>query len=246
MRRILKPSASYLDLVSKQSVKLKDPTRQQLLILDLNGTLVSRIGKRSMYARPYSREFLDYVFDNFNVMLWSSAQPHSVRNMSRLFSTHTKKLVAIWNRESFGLSKEDYYRKCLTIKDLDKVWEYFDGQYDATNTILIDDSPEKAQLQPYNCLHPNEFDHTSKHFTLNGESELLQLIDYLKLLQYQSNVANYIKNHPYQYQSDDTTKHTFMVAHYVFSDPHNRPVRWKDLDPKAKEEITSNMSKLSV
>ncbi|KAI8387380.1 HAD-like domain-containing protein [Blakeslea trispora] len=231
MRALLKPSTRYLDLVCKPSVRVDDRSKQQLLILDLNGTLVSRVGKRSMYARPYSQEFLNYVFDNFNVMLWSSARPHSVRNMSRLFTTHIKKLVAVWDRESFGLSKYDYNRKCLTIKDLDKVWDYFDGQYDATNTILIDDSPEKAQLQPYNCVHPHEFEHTSDSFVSSGESELLQLIEYLKILRTQSNVSNYIKNHPYNYQIDDTSKNTFLVEHYIFSDPHNKPARTRNLRP---------------
>ncbi|KAI8080218.1 HAD-like domain-containing protein [Gilbertella persicaria] len=244
MKNSMAPTKLYLDIVNKRSTQLEKCSKNQLLILDLNGTLVSRVSKRSMYVRPYSQKFIDYVFDNFNVMLWSSARPHSVRNMCRMFGKRTKDISVIWDRTSFELSEVDYGRKVVTVKDLDKVWKHFNYKYDPTNTILIDDSPVKAQLQPYNCIHPSEFKHTSKSFVSSGESELLHLINYLKVLQFQSNVANYIKQHPYDHAVNDNAENIYLVEHYVFADPIDTPPRLTDLKP-VEDELTSKLAKLS-
>lgn len=234
----LLPKKSYLDVVSKESVQLNTPLKNQLLILDLNGTLVSRSKtNKSMYARPYSRKFFDYIFDNFRVMLWSSAQPHSVKFMSRIFGQRKEKLLVSWDRTNFGLSKADYSRKVTTIKDLDKVWSYFKGEYDPTNTIMLDDSPIKAQLQPYNCVHPTEFEHLSQAFVSSGECELLHVMDYLKKLQFQTNVSNYMKHHPYD-GSHQSSRHkkSYKVKFYNFHNDSNERGESVNLQPKQKTE----------
>ncbi|KAI7907778.1 NLI interacting factor-like phosphatase-domain-containing protein [Cokeromyces recurvatus] len=256
MTKRFAPKKSYFDIVHVDSKTLKAPLKnQQLLILDLNGTLVSRVRKRSMYVRPYSNKFFNYIFDNFEIMIWSSAQPDSVHNMCRMFPKEKKeKISLIWDRKSFGLSTRDYHQKVLTIKDLDKVWEQFGGRYDATNTILLDDSPKKTQLQPYNSIHPKEFDHNSKGFILNGDSELLQILDYLKVLQFQSNVANYIKNQPYKKREENRTEEeeeSHLVEFYAFSDDYEKPEnrlrqQKKKGEPETITVITDKMSNLAV
>jgi hypothetical protein len=247
-RKVCAPKSSYLDLVAKESVQLETPITNQLLILDLNGTLVSRVNRnKSMYVRPYSQVFFDYIFDNFKVMLWSSAQPHSVKNMSFMFGDKQEKFLAVWDRKSFGLSETDYRRKVVTIKDLDQVWKHFDGKYNATNTILLDDSPKKAQMQPYNCVHPTEFEHLSQAFVSSGESELLHVMDYLKKLQFQTNVANYIKHHPYHELLKDDTRNIYQVEHYIFSEAAQKGPVVVDLQPKEEVDVlTSKMSKVSL
>lgn len=244
---LFKPKKAYLDTVKIESIKLKSPLKNQLLILDLNGTLVSRVkGNKSMYVRPYSQQFLDYIFNNFNVMLWSSAQPHSVNNMCRLFGKHKEKLSVIWDRTSFGLSKSDYNRKVVTIKNLDKVWQHFQGQYDATNTILLDDSPLKAQLQPYNCVHPSEFEHGSSAFVSSGESELLHVLNYLKLLQFQSNVANYIRHHPYNTLENDPLENTHQLEYYLFTDDYDKMGKIVDLQQQKKKSSMNNSTDVLI
>lgn len=198
-KKVLRPSQQYLDNVKETSVTLKEP-KNQLLILDLNGTLVSRAPRNTtMYVRPYSNLFFDYIFQNFTVMVWSSAQPHSVDFMCRMFGSYKSKISAIWDRTSFGLNSHQFRNKVTTIKDLEKVWQHFGSEvFNATNTILLDDSPNKTVLQPFNVIHPIEFEHHSTAFSSNGDSELIQILDYLKIIRYQSNVANYIKSHPYE------------------------------------------------
>ncbi|CAO3611691.1 unnamed protein product [Mucor hiemalis] len=210
MNKAVKPSQVYLDLVKKESRTLKEARKDILLILDLNGTLVSRNKRnKSMFVRPFSQQFFDYVFDNFTVMLWSSAQTHSVNYMSRIFGERKKKLGLIWDRHSFKLSERDYNRKVVTIKDLDK---------------------------PYNAVHPTEFEHFSSAFVSSGESELLHVMSYLKTLQFQSNIANYIKKSPYQSKEAPNEKNTWLVEYYLFAGEGSTIV---DLTPKDNKKKTN-------
>ncbi|KAF9972149.1 hypothetical protein BGZ73_004781 [Actinomortierella ambigua] len=63
--------------------------------------------------------------------------------------------------------------------------------YDQTNTVIIDDSKEKTQLQPFNRLLIKEF---------VGEKDdiaLLQVVAYLKEAMYYDNVSSFIRHHPF-------------------------------------------------
>lgn len=74
------PTKEYLKISKEQqSNTLKEPVDKdkQLLILDLNGTLVSRAGRNpttSLFVRPYDKEFFDYIFSQFYVIVWSSGK----------------------------------------------------------------------------------------------------------------------------------------------------------------------------
>ncbi|KAF8603372.1 hypothetical protein BDV93DRAFT_473423 [Ceratobasidium sp. AG-I] len=129
------PSAEYLSLSEVTSRRLSaeddEPTPRKLLVLDLNGTLVLRSPRtynapRSVMARPYYETFRKYVFregSHLDVMVWSSAQPHSVNSMLDVFfQSDRKHLVGIWARDTLGLAAENYSQKVQTIKDLNIVW----------------------------------------------------------------------------------------------------------------------------
>jgi hypothetical protein len=123
------PSPSYLDFSSEPSKTLREPTRK-LLILDLNGTLLLRSPRppkssrgnyqqphpaaRRVLPRPYLAAFRAYLFAPqtrawLDVMVWSSAQPHSVEDMvSHALGEDRKWLVAIWARDTLGLAEDQY------------------------------------------------------------------------------------------------------------------------------------------
>ncbi|KAG1445434.1 hypothetical protein G6F55_011962 [Rhizopus delemar] len=129
-------------------------------------------------------------------MVWSSAHSESVKYMCRIFGSLQSKLALIWDHSSLGPSFSEHGRKVVTVKDLEKVWQHFEpGRFDVTNTILLDDSAQKAVLQPFNLVQPTKFQYASSS---SGECELMQLLSYFKSLRYQSNVSNYIHSHPYQ------------------------------------------------
>ncbi|KAH9956750.1 hypothetical protein BJV74DRAFT_984449 [Russula compacta] len=176
------PSPSYLESSSKPSQTLSEPTRK-LLVLDLNGTLLLRSPRppksyrgqhqhhpapRRVMPRPYLSALCAYLFAPqtrawLDVMVWSSAQPHSVEDMVlHAFGRDRNQLIAIWARDTLGLAEDHYYRKVQTIKDLEKPWADLAPRpssklptwtgHSAETTILLDDSHAKAALQPYNHL----------------------------------------------------------------------------------------------
>ncbi|CAG8579939.1 7605_t:CDS:1 [Acaulospora colombiana] len=79
--------------------------------------------------------------------------------------------------------------------DLDTINNTSSHIWDQTNTILIDDSPSKAVLQPYNAIHLLPFD--SPRRQLAKDKELLNIIKYLEFLKYQDNISAYMKEHAY-------------------------------------------------
>ncbi|XP_006457098.1 hypothetical protein AGABI2DRAFT_188799 [Agaricus bisporus var. bisporus H97] len=141
---------------------------------------------RAVHPRPYLSSFRQYLFHPktrrwLDTMVWSSAQPHSVNDMvTRCFGDAKGGLVAIWARDKLGLNGIDYGRKVQTTKDLNKPWDElnltsFDPSdvadlspsssshtrkrtHSAKTTLLLDDSPLKAHLQPYNHLCLKEYD----------------------------------------------------------------------------------------
>ena len=71
-------------------------------------------------------------------------------------------------------------------------------KWDQSNTILVDDSIEKARSEPHNLLEIPEF------VGMNQEmSEVLpQVHDYLNELCYQSDVSSYVKSRPFELNPD--------------------------------------------
>ncbi|KAF8178060.1 hypothetical protein BJ912DRAFT_856472 [Pholiota molesta] len=133
-----------------------DPTQQRPL--------------RTVHRRPYLASFAAYVLHEqtkkwLDTMVWSSAQPHSVADMvEHCFGNRVPELKAVWARDTLGLTADDYHKKSLTLKNLEKPWAelpFTDSTtaatqqpsfHSASSTLLIDDSPAKAALQPWNHL----------------------------------------------------------------------------------------------
>jgi len=217
-----------MDKAKERPETMSEP-QKLLIILDLNGTLFYRAKRnnRAVTSRPYLTQFLNFIFTNCHVMVWSSAQPHSVEAMLNFgFGNRASELVRVWDRTHFKLPKVDYERKVLTIKDLEFVWDAFgrDGstttttttittatttattsaprrtkvnpmQFDQTNTVLIDDSTDKIQLQPHNGVTLRDFDEDLAR--AGTDDELLKVKSYLEKLIYQKNVSAYMRLHPF-------------------------------------------------
>ena len=121
-------------------------------------------------------------------------------------------LEAIWDRQSFGLSPEDFNRKVQVVKDLDKIWSIVQYEpapgyaiererWSQCDTVLIDDSPHKAVLQPNNHLYIPEYflaDARAESLEPNCSSPerqptqdvaLLRVIGVLEALKEQSNIS---------------------------------------------------------
>lgn len=186
-------SEDYIQLSLKTSSN-SQRVQNQLLILDLNGTLCSRTTTKSFYTRPHSQEFFDFIFKNFAVMVWSSAQESSVSKMCKMFEPYKPSIV--WHRGHLGLSHEDFYNNVKSVKNLEKVWAAY-PPFNATNTIVLDDTPSKLCAQRYNLVLMRTFDHVTFLSQMEGERDLRKVIQYLTQVQFQTNVCNFMRFLPF-------------------------------------------------
>ncbi|KAI4682867.1 hypothetical protein J4E81_009490 [Alternaria sp. BMP 2799] len=202
------PTQEYLDQAAAEPTTNETPG-QMLVILDLNGTVLFRPNKnaKTMIERPYLKPFLRYLFENFKVMVWSSARPDNVKSLvsQALDNDLRSKLVAQWARDSFGLSPTNYQQNVQVYKNLKLVWsrsqiQSFHPDYEAGsrfgqhNTVLIDDSSLKASAQPHNLLEIPEFCATPEQ--MQGDV-LREVAGYLEALRRQADVSQFIKKVPF-------------------------------------------------
>ncbi|OTA38367.1 hypothetical protein BTJ68_01853 [Hortaea werneckii EXF-2000] len=204
------PTFNYVKTANEQSKTLDKP-RPLLIILDLNGTLLFRKSRgASFVGRPKVQEFLQYLLAKHKVMVWSSATPTNVELMcEKLFAPHQKdKLVSIWGRDKLHLTPAQYNQKVQVYKQLRWAWRDHivsssappsTGEWDQENTVLIDDSEEKAASEPYNLLKIDEYEGTAEQDELDV---LGQVVEYLEKLSRQSNVSAYMREHPFQFDKE--------------------------------------------
>lgn len=193
------PSNEYLAISLKPSTLTttnQKKKEKQLLILDLNGTLCVRSrDKKNFCVRPHLQSFFQYIFHNFIVMVWSSAREQSVDNMCNMFGHYQP--ILIWNRSHFNLTAREYYSHVQTLKDLNLVWDHL-PEFNATNTIVLDDSVIKLAAHPYNLIKMSTF-HNDNFLQDDRfmDRDLCKVANYLNLLKEQSNVCNFIRFVPF-------------------------------------------------
>ncbi|RMZ83758.1 hypothetical protein DV738_g1045, partial [Chaetothyriales sp. CBS 135597] len=172
------PSKAYIEHVRAPPTRLAQP-RKLLVLLDLNGTLLyrPRIGKtgrrgREHILRPGARELISYLFDNHAVMVFTSATRRNAEAcvaslLQHLAPAQRSQLIGIQTREQLGLTPAQFNAKVQVYKPLEPVWRLKAVQasakrhgvraWDVTNTVLLDDSAEKARANPHNLLQVPEF-----------------------------------------------------------------------------------------
>lgn len=187
--------------------------RPMLVVIDLNGTLLHRPSRKrpsKFVERPLAKDFLRYCLKHYQVVIWSSARPVNVKLMCRqlLTAQQLKQVVAIWGRDKFGLTPADYNARVQCYKRLTMLWadEAVKGAnplgevWDQGNTVLIDDSAEKARSEPYNCITLPEF-----VGDLKEKPEVLpRVLEYLDTLAHQEDISRYIRVNPFDISVDSS------------------------------------------
>ncbi|CAN0871159.1 Uncharacterized FCP1 homology domain-containing protein C1271.03c [Linum grandiflorum] len=192
---------------------------KKLLILDVNGLLADlvlhseRLATRkpdlylrgkSVYRRPYCEDFISFCFENFHVGVWSSRTKKNLGQVVRfLFKGTEQKLIFCWDRAhctDTGLKTVEDKNKPLVLKELERVWRKVPAErgeaFDASNTLLLDDSPYKALCNP---VHTAVFPHSYKcsdaeDSSLGPNGDLRQ---YLERLAKASNVQEFVSQNPF-------------------------------------------------
>ena len=96
-----------------------------------------------------------------------------------------ERLVAVWGRDTLGLSREQMYAKVVVYKKLEKVWtsvglskgEKGGGVWSQANTVLVDDSAVKASAQPFNLVEISTWEGGRDGAK---DRELLEVAEYLE------------------------------------------------------------------
>lgn len=199
------PTSQYLSTASLPCKPLLEPQRL-LLVLDLNGTLLFRQKASSTYRPRASLEpFLNYCLTHHSVLIWSSATPTNVTGVcAQLFTPpQRRQLLGEWARDTLDLTAEEYRSKVQVYKRLDRIWEgkalrdshpdfaAKGTRWSQANTLLVDDSPTKAQAQPYNLVEIPEF--TRNAAAEKGKDFLGQVVAYLEEARMWGDVSAFAK-----------------------------------------------------
>lgn len=209
------PTEQYL-LTARAPTKLvNNPTQRKLLvILDLNGTLLCRTrmlnGCRDKY-NPWPRTnlppFLDYLFREHHVVVYSSAMQGTILNLLKatMPREHRSKIMRVFTREDMDIPRKYFKLKVSTFKRLSMVWDVLaeqnnDWEFDQTNTVLMDDSSEKASSEPYNHLLVPEY--TVDIHNAGGDEALGNIAGYLDEVRKWENVSSYIRENPFDKDRD--------------------------------------------
>ncbi|TYJ25837.1 hypothetical protein E1A91_A07G076500v1 [Gossypium mustelinum] len=196
--------------------------RKKLLVLDLNGILVdvvqqpnrkpnTRVDGKGVFIRPFCVEFLEFCFKTFNVGIWSSR----VKNMTKMIGfllrkQWKRKLFFCWDRKLCTITKFktlENEEKPLVLKELRKLWDrclpelpWRKGDYDESNTLLLDDSPYKALRNPANTgifPYPYQYTDADDHSLAPGGD----IRDYLERIAVAENVQKFVEQNPFGQQA---------------------------------------------
>ncbi|KAL8266276.1 hypothetical protein R6Q59_003620 [Mikania micrantha] len=202
-------------------------SKKILLILDVNGLLADvinpppknckpdiKISRRAIFKRPFLDDFLGFCFERFDVAIWSSRTRKILDPIvDYLLGDLKKNLVFVWDSShctnSSVRSLENHY-KFIVFKKLGKIWEENsliaseNGYYNDSNTLLLDDSPYKALLNPkHTGIFPLSYTHKELNDNSLGPDGDLRI--YLQGVAASDNVKTYVEQHPFGQRAIDET-----------------------------------------
>ncbi|XP_074582906.1 uncharacterized protein LOC141839135 isoform X1 [Curcuma longa] len=199
-------------------------SRKTLIVLDLNGLLADinrgycnahtahkRVGGKSVFKRPFCDDFLKFCFERFSVGVWSSRRRYNMDPVvDYLMGDLKHKLLFCWDQSKCtdtGRVTIDNIHKPLLLKELSKLWNkdepdlpWEKGEYSASNTLLIDDSPYKAICNPpHTAIFPDSYSFTNKDDNSLGPEGDLRL--YLEGLAMADDVRVHVRANPFGQKS---------------------------------------------
>lgn len=139
-----------------------------------------------VFERPNLQEFLDDLFSNYNVSVWTAAsKDYAVYVIDQIVLPESKrdkrKLDYIMFSYHCDMSRKKYH----TPKHLNMLYDVFRlPGYDRSNTIIIDDLIDVYKCQPSNCINIKAFnffesqsdkDTTLKHIPTQIKEKFLSL-----------------------------------------------------------------------
>ncbi len=142
-----------------------------------------------VYGRPHLEVFMDFLFEHFNVGVFTAAESEYALFIIKHFieTKPGRKVFVIFYRYHVDAGEKRYGDG--RIKDLRLLWEHYKIPFVyPQNTILIDDLIDVKETNPYNVFRLKSFD-VLKGTKANEEAmydrELYHVMDTLKQLKSQ-------------------------------------------------------------
>ncbi|KAJ0247835.1 FCP1 homology domain-containing protein [Hirschfeldia incana] len=191
---------------------------RNLIVFDLNGILADiargntgdcvpdgKISFRSVFKRPFVDTFLDFCFEKFDVGIWSSRRIGLNYMTDIVMGNHAKNLLFSFDQRiciTTNFKTLENTTKPIFLKDLRTVWNRFGTclscgkrKYDETNTLLVDDSPDKALCNPpHTGIFPFPYQYTDREDSALGPDG--ELRKYMERLVDAENVQKFVEENP--------------------------------------------------
>ncbi|KAM5559614.1 hypothetical protein ABKV19_020998 [Rosa sericea] len=199
--------------------KLNLGPRKKLLVFSLHGCLIDRVyrhdnqaripsdrspdgryGNHLVFKRPFAEEFMQFCFERFEIGIWSSAQEKNVDGILECVMGRLRnRLSFVWDQvecTDTGFKSVENRWKPLFLKELKGLWKYLDWKYSESDTLLIDDKPYKALLNPpHTGIFLDSYTADNVHDNaLDPKRELGKFLDGLAVAK---DVQLYVKDNPF-------------------------------------------------
>jgi|APCry1669188879_1035177.scaffolds.fasta_scaffold34998_1 TFIIF-interacting CTD phosphatase-like protein len=111
-----------------------------------------------IFARPNLDEFLDFLFANFNVSVWTAAsRDYGVFIVENFILTKPNRQIDFF---FYSYHTNLAIKNSKKLKDLSMIWNMFKlSNYNTNNTFIIDDNERVYNDQPDNTIRIKEFNY---------------------------------------------------------------------------------------
>jgi hypothetical protein len=161
---------------------------------------LTKISLYRIYARPYLKEFLDFLFKNFNVSVFTAADKDYAQFVINNFILTKErkdkgyKLDFIFYRYHFNLSVTMYNK----AKNLEMLWNYYKFYcFFPCNTLIVDDLEDVIKSNPNNSIQAKYFSIYNRgniNFDALNDDDLLRVKYIIQLINYNYNYNECVKN----------------------------------------------------
>lgn len=148
------------------SVSASEPRQQKYknIILDMDGTLLDYIPvgfrenpnprETTPIARPHLLEFMEFVFDRFErVSIWTAGTPAWFeRCYTQILRHHIPD-----GRQFHFVKTRNPLEPYIVLKPLSEIYEKYPDEYNASNTLVVDDNPKTYRDNPDNAIGVKSF-----------------------------------------------------------------------------------------
>lgn len=144
-----------------------EPANRNLLILDLDETLIHATSRRLdaapdfaagpyfVYKRPGLDAFIEAVAQHYELALWSSATADYIAEITRGIIPNNVTLQFIWSHTRCIARYDPQSYNRYWLKDLKKVKR---AGYDLKKILIVDDEPIKLQRNYGNAVYVTSFE----------------------------------------------------------------------------------------